>query len=120
MPKDCKYCGGHDCPECDGMPKDYQEVERIVEEFRVEFCEYLTYRNNQIPCWKGTKKENINLIPTSNTVEDWLRTTLTTYGNARELQGVEKVEIWVKNHYNQNTGEIDSTELLHYIATIKK
>jgi hypothetical protein len=53
------------------MPKDYQEIERIVEDFLDKF----PVRNPEI----------------EPTIKDWLRTTLTTYGNARELQGVEKV-----------------------------
>jgi hypothetical protein len=116
MPKDCKYCGGHDCPECDAMPKDYQE----------EQCERRSYRDfygvlHDCNCPKCNKenqpvvkdyqdverivKEFVRDVPRSyviTTVEEdpygseyvdvadiekKLRTTLTTYGNAR----VEKI-----------------------------
>jgi hypothetical protein len=50
------------------MPKDYQEIERIVEDF--EYFDGQCYPNRH---------------------SDWLRNTLTTYGNAREREGVEKV-----------------------------
>jgi hypothetical protein len=56
------------------MPKDYQEVERIVEEFQ---------NKDHIITSDGGLYVAVDA--------HWLRTTLTTYGNARELQGVEKV-----------------------------
>jgi hypothetical protein len=65
------------------MPKDYQEVEMIVEEFLV------FHRELKVPdelLNDFNKFENYVL----EHEKDWLRTTLTTYGNARELEGVEK------------------------------
>jgi hypothetical protein len=63
-----------------------------VEEFEKDFCAYIPYRDTELLCWKGVKEKNIDLIPTARTVREWLEETLTTYGNARELEGVEKVE----------------------------
>lgn len=71
------------------MPKDYQEVERIVEEFRTRFDSLLgkpvccQMKNNDCGCDGHTYADEAVAF-----IED----TLTTYGNARELQGVEKVE----------------------------
>jgi hypothetical protein len=64
------------------MPKDYQEVEKIVEEFEDNFC------------FGFVKGRPIHLDDHVDAKEaiDWLRAALTTYGNARELEGVEKVE----------------------------
>jgi hypothetical protein len=61
----------------------------------------------------------------------WLRTTLTTYGNARELEGVEKVEkgvpeaiyLPVESTENDHLKAVGSNLLrkavLEHIATIK-
>jgi hypothetical protein len=59
------------------MPKDNQEEERIVEELTLE----LSYggRGNLLDDTMGM-----------DTVRNLIRTTLTTYGNTRELAGVEK------------------------------
>lgn len=54
------------------MPKDYQEVERIVEEI----------------CYEGAKIGS----PVPLEVYQAIKKALTTYGNARELEGVEKVK----------------------------
>jgi hypothetical protein len=61
------------------MPKDYQEIEKIVEEV-LEDINTNTYLNPM----------SLNLAKGYEKVS-WIN-ALTTYGNARELQGVEKVE----------------------------
>ena len=63
------------------MPKNYQEIERIVEEFTDNY--------------DSEGKDGGIVFSTGFNgilIEEWLKDILTTYGNARELQGVEKVE----------------------------
>ena len=66
------------------MPKDYQEIERIVELLKEQYIE------------KFKKNWGFPLTDEQAEEMDWwvgnIKTTLTTYGNARELEGVEKVE----------------------------
>ena len=52
------------------MPKDYQEIERIVEEFK----------HNNLLVWHSIAH---SYQSRQQSQVDWLRTTLTTYGNAR-------------------------------------
>jgi len=68
------------------MPKDYQEIERIVEECLQHsplkaFFEDNLYQSTDV--YADTKER--------------ITKALTTYGNARELIGIEKVEKFVKN-----------------------
>ena len=63
------------------MSKDYQEVEKIVSDFCKEF---------QADRGFGEQPQFVGGAFDINDYIDWLRSTLTTYGNARELQGVEK------------------------------
>jgi hypothetical protein len=74
------------------MPKDYQEIEKIVEELTLE----LSYggRGNLLDDTMGM-----------DTVRDLIRTTLTTYGNARELEGVENQ---VNKHNQAQTALIEA------------
>jgi hypothetical protein len=60
------------------MTKDYQEVERIVEEFK------------GLPFPDMTEDAFSVYDEKSEALNNWLRTTLTTYGNARELEGEKK------------------------------
>jgi uncharacterized sporulation protein YeaH/YhbH (DUF444 family) len=55
------------------MSKDYQEVERIVEEFRM----------NMWNIWPFYDCDRKTYQMYEENAKDWLRTTLTTYGNAR-------------------------------------
>jgi hypothetical protein len=77
---DCKYCGGHDCPECDAMPKDYQEVEDLVEHV-AEVCDSVEFLHG-VPVKLPSETKAL--------LRGRIRKALTTYGNARELKGVEK------------------------------
>ncbi len=60
------------------MPKDYQEVERIVEEF-----------DDMIAGFWGEKSSIYEAL--SGKYNDWLRTTLTTYGNTRVEEIIQKI-----------------------------
>lgn len=62
------------------MPKDYQEIEKILEELD-NFIDNTVY--NECPYIVYSQLKDL--------VSE-LSTTLTTYGNARELAGIEKVE----------------------------
>jgi hypothetical protein len=79
------------------MPKDYQEVERIVEE--IFDTEYI-----------GGNQPNLN--------KDYIRQALTTYGNARELQGVEKVEKEIQEVLRGRYTREDDI-ILNHIAKVK-
>jgi hypothetical protein len=64
------------------MPKDYQEIERIVKLLEEQYIE------------KFKKDWGFPLTDEQAEEKNWwvgnIKTTLTTYGNARELEGVEK------------------------------
>jgi len=81
------------------MPKDYQEIEKIAKDL-----------------WR-----HIHFLSGENDARAILRITqvLTTYGNARELQGVEKVEKGVpaeKEHDREDSIFEDSNKAAHNIC----
>ncbi len=67
------------------MPKDYQEVERIVEEFFTQQDEHGYSVDTAASGGDLNSKEYVRTFLTPKLLE-----LLTTYGNARELEGVEK------------------------------
>ncbi len=107
--KTCNEAGfGDDCEKTLAtVPKDYQEVERIVETFAAKF----TYS-------EGHELHNQAVYPYPlPKVQAWLRDTLATYGNLRELQGVEEI-IKIAKEKSINIGGrkwIDSSDFIEAI-----
>ena len=103
------------------MPKDYQEIERIVENFAAKF----TYR-------EGSELHNIAVYPYPlPTVQAWLKDTLTTYGNAtvdeiiKIAEGMKKEEISMdsgdpNSHYYAGKNDGHNQALTDFIKAIKK
>jgi hypothetical protein len=69
------------------MPKDYQDVERIVEGFFTKQSDTGYSVDNAASGGDLNSKEYVREYLTPKLLE-----LLTTYGNQRELEGVEKVE----------------------------
>jgi hypothetical protein len=72
------------------MPKDNQEVEDIVEHV-AEVCDSVEFLHG-VPVKLPSETKAL--------LRGRIREALTTYGNARELKGVEKVEaLVISKHY---------------------
>jgi hypothetical protein len=98
------------------MPKDYQEVEMIVEEFDA-FLDKYTGKHDKDSWIKQTLYEDTVQVRKDLIVKEF-RTTLTTYGNARELQGVEKVEKKIQEVLKGRYTREDDI-ILEHIAAVK-
>jgi hypothetical protein len=87
------------------MPKDYQEIERIVELLKEQYIE------------KFRKTWGFPLTDEQAEEMDWwrdkIKTTLTTYGNARELEGVEKVEKGVPEEKHATANNNEESKLVY-------
>jgi hypothetical protein len=114
------------------MPKDYQEIERIMEEFDIKFPA-INENSYEILEKLDTKTngERIARAISYNTARseyrDWLRTKLTTYGNSRALEAVEKVEKGVpecREDFDYDSDERGYNEcravILDHIERVKK
>jgi hypothetical protein len=70
--------------------KDSQEIERIVEEFESTWSDFIgDIEFGEAFAHLAQDPEVPFVLPE---MAHWLRTTLTTYGNARAVEAVEKVE----------------------------
>jgi hypothetical protein len=72
------------------MPKDYQEVERIVEEFEATWSDFIGDIEFSEAFAHLAQDPEVPLVLPE--MAHWLRTTLTTYGNTRVEEIIKIVE----------------------------